>query len=306
MTIPAVDLEFTDLSYTAELSKFCTGVYFHTYRVNGSTGIVLKSRIGTELQKKTFTYTHLLRITFRTSRTQVCEKTEMVDSVYRDILFQIYRIGPLFSHQSSKFYDRLKFVDGIIRGIVRILPDSVWCPRNLVFAAQNQWETKNYQGNFGKLQVWPFDGHNGTIRSWKVYSDEHSRRLQSHGSIHGTDSNSCMVLTFCNSNSSTTDLMNHMVSVDFSIRLIIIPINDCFMCDLLLNYFHRCLLRTAGVSGVINVNGEPRRLAVFNKSKVYIMQEDLLQPYLTVREAMQLSSRLKLGPEHTEQYKEGV
>ncbi|BES87415.1 ABC-2 type transporter [Nesidiocoris tenuis] len=64
--------------------------------------------------------------------------------------------------------------------------------------------------------------------------------------------------------------------------------------------------RTAGVSGVINVNGEPRRLAVFNKSKVYIMQEDLLQPYLTVREAMQLSSRLKLGPEHTEQYKEGV
>ncbi|CAA9994319.1 unnamed protein product, partial [Nesidiocoris tenuis] len=28
--------------------------------------------------------------------------------------------------------------------------------------------------------------------------------------FHGTDSNSCMVLIFCNSNSSTTDLMNHM------------------------------------------------------------------------------------------------
>ncbi|CAB0017873.1 unnamed protein product, partial [Nesidiocoris tenuis] len=27
-------------------------VYFHTYRVNGSIGIVLKSRIGTELLKK--------------------------------------------------------------------------------------------------------------------------------------------------------------------------------------------------------------------------------------------------------------
>ncbi|CAB0008608.1 unnamed protein product [Nesidiocoris tenuis] len=33
-------------------------------RVNGSI-VVLKSRIGTELQKKTFTYTHLLRITSR-------------------------------------------------------------------------------------------------------------------------------------------------------------------------------------------------------------------------------------------------
>uniref|UniRef100_A0A0A9YE03 ATP-binding cassette sub-family G member 1 n=1 Tax=Lygus hesperus TaxID=30085 RepID=A0A0A9YE03_LYGHE len=63
---------------------------------------------------------------------------------------------------------------------------------------------------------------------------------------------------------------------------------------------------TAGVSGSINVNGEPRRLAFFNKQKVYIMQEDLLQPHLTVREAMRLSARLKLGPQHTDQFKENV
>ncbi|CAB0014630.1 unnamed protein product [Nesidiocoris tenuis] len=33
--------------------------------------------------------------------------------------------------------------------------------------------------------------------------------------FHGTDSNSCMVLTFCYSNSSTTDLMNHMHLAEF-------------------------------------------------------------------------------------------
>ncbi|CAA9999013.1 unnamed protein product, partial [Nesidiocoris tenuis] len=44
-----------------ELCKFCTGVHFSIaktnftiYRVNGSIVIVLKSRIGTELQKKLF------------------------------------------------------------------------------------------------------------------------------------------------------------------------------------------------------------------------------------------------------------
>ncbi|CAB0015093.1 unnamed protein product, partial [Nesidiocoris tenuis] len=42
-------------------------VYFHIYRVNGSVVIVLKSRIKTELQKKTSTFTHLLRITVRAS-----------------------------------------------------------------------------------------------------------------------------------------------------------------------------------------------------------------------------------------------
>ncbi|CAA9994032.1 unnamed protein product, partial [Nesidiocoris tenuis] len=35
------------------LSKFIA-FYFHIYRVNGSIVIVLKSRIGTELQKKLF------------------------------------------------------------------------------------------------------------------------------------------------------------------------------------------------------------------------------------------------------------
>ncbi|XP_075974130.1 ATP-binding cassette sub-family G member 1-like [Anticarsia gemmatalis] len=53
--------------------------------------------------------------------------------------------------------------------------------------------------------------------------------------------------------------------------------------------------RVAGASGVISTNGEPRDLRQFRKLSRYIMQEDLLQPYITVHEAMSIAADLKLG-----------
>lgn len=54
---------------------------------------------------------------------------------------------------------------------------------------------------------------------------------------------------------------------------------------------------TNGVSGSIITNGHPRQMKLFNKLCSYIMQEDLLQPNLTVRENMQIAAHLKLGNE---------
>ncbi|CAH0702594.1 unnamed protein product [Spodoptera exigua] len=53
--------------------------------------------------------------------------------------------------------------------------------------------------------------------------------------------------------------------------------------------------RVAGASGTIFTNGEPRDLHQFRKLSRYIMQEDLLQPYITVQEAMMIAADLKLG-----------
>ncbi|KAJ8721694.1 hypothetical protein PYW07_002469 [Mythimna separata] len=53
--------------------------------------------------------------------------------------------------------------------------------------------------------------------------------------------------------------------------------------------------RVAGASGVISTNGEQRDLHQFRKLSRYIMQEDLLQPYITVEEAMLIAADLKLG-----------
>lgn len=55
-------------------------------------------------------------------------------------------------------------------------------------------------------------------------------------------------------------------------------------------FFHR----SAGVSGELLVNGEPRNEQHFQKSSCYITQEDLLQPLLTVRETMDVAAKLKL------------
>ncbi|XP_045495514.1 ATP-binding cassette sub-family G member 1 [Colias croceus] len=52
--------------------------------------------------------------------------------------------------------------------------------------------------------------------------------------------------------------------------------------------------RSAGVTGELLVNGEPRDEQLFQKSSCYITQEDLLQPLLTVREAMDVAASLKL------------
>ncbi|XP_069705223.1 ATP-binding cassette subfamily G member 4-like [Periplaneta americana] len=54
---------------------------------------------------------------------------------------------------------------------------------------------------------------------------------------------------------------------------------------------------SAGVSGTIKTNGHPRQLRLFNKLSSYILQEDLIQPLLTVQESMEIAANLKLGDE---------
>ncbi|XP_028178023.1 ATP-binding cassette sub-family G member 4 [Ostrinia furnacalis] len=62
--------------------------------------------------------------------------------------------------------------------------------------------------------------------------------------------------------------------------------------------------RSAGVTGELLVNGQPRNEHLFQRSSCYITQEDLLQPLLTVREAMDVAARLKIpkgGKVHSEE-----
>ncbi|XP_057334860.1 ATP-binding cassette sub-family G member 4-like isoform X2 [Microplitis mediator] len=52
---------------------------------------------------------------------------------------------------------------------------------------------------------------------------------------------------------------------------------------------------TVQKSGTVSVNGNPRDLAEFRRSSAYIMQDDHLEPLLTVEESVYIAANLKLG-----------
>ncbi|XP_015184714.1 PREDICTED: ATP-binding cassette sub-family G member 1-like isoform X2 [Polistes dominula] len=58
-----------------------------------------------------------------------------------------------------------------------------------------------------------------------------------------------------------------------------------------------------GATGSININGIPRDLKEFKKCSCYIMQNDLIQPKLTVSESMHFAIDLKIGSKLTKKEK---
>jgi hypothetical protein len=61
--------------------------------------------------------------------------------------------------------------------------------------------------------------------------------------------------------------------------------------------------RTNRVTGVVKVNGVERDIHRFRRDSSYIMQDDELQPLLTVHEAMSIAANLKLGAEFSPKHK---
>lgn len=62
--------------------------------------------------------------------------------------------------------------------------------------------------------------------------------------------------------------------------------------------------RRTDIKGQILTNGHPRIMKLFKKLSSYIMQEDLLQPRLTVIESLSYAARLKIGDELSKEDKD--
>jgi ABC-type multidrug transport system, ATPase component len=75
------------------------------------------------------------------------------------------------------------------------------------------------------------------------------------------------------------------------------PLN-CFLSSL--------FSRTSGTEGSITINGHERNLSQFRKLSCYIMQDNQLHANLTVEEAMNVATALKLGKDLTKAARKDV
>lgn len=57
---------------------------------------------------------------------------------------------------------------------------------------------------------------------------------------------------------------------------------------------------------MVYINGKPRDLKTFRRMSRYIMQQDVYQPMLSVKEAMTISANLKLGNKLSSEEKNDV